>query len=291
MSVVRRFLAEPLTQFLMIGALVFGLWSWLDRSPPAQDEEVIEIGPGRIAQLHETFRRSWQRPPTEQELSGLIDAFVKEEIFYREGVKMGLDRDDTVLRRRMQQKMEFLMEPDEADLTATDEQLETYLSENAQAFRMPMRIAFRHVFFDPARHGDRLEMDMAELLERLSEESADQPPPDAGDPTLLPPSVPLSPLDRVAAGFGDEFANAIAVAPVGRWTGPVVSTFGLHLVFVEERAEARVPALDEVRGIVIREWQSSRRRAVAEERYRQLRANYQVTVTPPDAALSTAADE
>ncbi|MDQ6438169.1 hypothetical protein RB623_29295 [Mesorhizobium sp. LHD-90] len=107
MSFLRRFLAEPLVQFLVIGIALFG-YTAVDRSPSEADRQMIEVGPGRIAQLFGTFSLTWQRAPNPEELNGLVEAFVKEGIFYREGTKMGLDRDDTVYRRRMQQKMEFL---------------------------------------------------------------------------------------------------------------------------------------------------------------------------------------
>ena len=131
MTVVRRFLSEPLVQFLLIGVVVFAAWSARRPLAAEADRQVIEVGPGRIAQLVETFSRTWQRPPTPRELNGLIEAFVKEEIFYREGREIGLDQNDTVFRRRLQQKMEFLIEPREEELNPTDGELQTYLGENA----------------------------------------------------------------------------------------------------------------------------------------------------------------
>jgi hypothetical protein len=287
---VRQILSEPLVHFLIIGAVVFGAWSALDRSPRDSDAQVIEVGPGRIAQLYQMFSRTWQRPPTPLELNGLVEAFVKEEIFYREGARMGLDRDDTVIRRRMQQKMEFLIEPRDAELNPSDEELRAYLAENAAAFHVPVRIAFRQVFFDPTRHGDTLKADIARLLAAIEADESGEVPKDAGDPTLLPPAMPLMRTDQIAANFGTEFAEALAVAPAGRWTGPLTSTFGHHLVFVDERTEKRDPSLDEVRDPVLREWQSAKRRTIADERYGALRANYEVIVTLPDDDRTSTVD-
>jgi hypothetical protein len=291
MSLIRRFLAEPLVQFLIIGGVVVALWNWLDRTPVVNDLQVIEIGPGRITQLHESFSRVWQRPPTQQELDGLIEAFVKEEIFYREGIGMGLDRDDTVLRRRMQQKMEFLMEPREQELDPTEAELQTYLKDNAVAFHVPVRVAFRQIFFDPAKHGDKMQDDVAGLLAVLEEDGV--APVDAGDPTLLPASLPLMPIDQIARNFGDAFAEAIASVEEGCWSGPLISTFGRHLVLVVDRTEPRDPSLDDIRELVLRDWRSAKRRALAEARYWEMRANYRVTITLPerDATSSTASDE
>jgi hypothetical protein len=283
---LRRFVAEPLVQFLIIGTLVFGAYSLLDRSPRGTDSESIDVGPGRITQLVEIFARTWQRPPTPEELNGLIEAFVKEEIFYREGRKMGLDRDDTVFRRRLQQKMEFLLEPSAAELTPSEGELATYLAANAEAFRVPARIAFRQVFFDPAKSGDAAEGDMEALLARLNENGAAVDPGSIGDPTLLPQAMPLTPIDQVEYSFGREFAAKLPTIEPGRWEGPIRSTFGLHLVLVEERTEARDPPLAEARDVVLREWQSQKRRTAAAERYKKLRENYKVTVTLPQEGKS-----
>ncbi|WP_353646090.1 peptidylprolyl isomerase [Mesorhizobium sp. WSM2239] len=285
---VRQLLSEPLIHFLIIGVAVFGVWSVLDRSPRDSDPRVIEVGPGRIAQLYETFSRTWQRPPTPLELNGLIEAFVKEEIFYREGARMGLDRDDTVIRRRMQQKMEFLFEPSEAELNPSDEELRAYIAENAATFHVPVRIAFRQVFFDPTRHGETLKTDIDRLLAAIEADESGEVPTGAGDPTLLPPAMPLMETDKIAANFGAEFAEALIAAPAGRWTGPLTSTFGQHLVFVDDRTEKRDPTLDEVRDLVLREWQSAKRRTIADERYGAMRADYRVIVTlPGDDTTST----
>lgn len=289
MIFLRRLLAEPLVQFLIIGAVVFGAWSWLDRSPQEAGGQVIEVGPGRIAQLHETFARAWQRPPTPQELTGLIESFVKEEIFYRESIRMGLDRDDTVVRRRMQQKMDFLMEPGQAELNATDVELQDHLEENAATFRIPMRIAFRQIYFDTGKRGDAARDDAAVILAALENGGSGEIPAGAGDPTLLPPAVPLMRIDQIATDFGTDFAKSLGTAATGRWTGPVTSAFGQHLFFIEERTEARDPRLDEVRDIVLREWQSAKRRVLAEQRYQALRANYKVNLILPGQETTPAA--
>jgi len=282
MKPLRTFLAEPLFQFLLIGALVLALWTAMGRSGDETQAEVIEIGPGRILQLRETFARAWQRPPTQQELDGLIEAFVKEEVFYRTAVRMGLDRDDTILRRRMQQKLEFLLEPEAADLEPAPGELEAWLAANRDAYRVPALVSFQHVFFDPARRGDALEADMAAVLERLGDGVADPAAGETGDRTLLPMSLPLTQVNRIADTFGPELAAALGEVPVGRWSGPVRSTFGSHLVLVRERAPARDPDLADVRSVVLRDWQAARRRDVAAQRYRTLRDGFEVRMTGPE---------
>lgn len=281
---MKRILREPLFQFLVIGAIVFLVYAMVQNRAEVGVAETIVVTPGRVAQLVETFSRTWQRPPTRDELGGLIDAFVKEEIFYREGRKLGLDTDDTVFRRRLQQKMEFLMEPGEAELTPADGELQAYLDAHRDMFRIPEYVAFEQVFFDPARHGETVEADALQTLAALRSGEGAPDPDSLGDPTLLPATMPLSPIDRVAISFGDEFADALAGAPVGAWTGPVRSTFGLHLVRVDDSRPARDPALAEVADEVGREWETARRAAIMDERYAELRKRYEVVVEAGPAA-------
>lgn len=275
-SFFARLAREPMIQFLAIGAVVFGLYSFATAgSGPEPDDPVIRVTAGRLDQLTEIFTRTWQRPPTREELSGLVDAYVKEEVFYREGRKLGLDRDDTVVRRRLQQKMEFLLEPPAAELEADDATLGAWLDEHREAFRTAPRLAFSQVFLDPARHADagaRAEI----LLARLQRDDADSL--SLGDRTLLPPEMPLVEIAWVERAFGREFAERLLEVETGGWTGPVRSSYGLHLVRVTEREPAREPGLAEIRDRVLREWQAERRREIAAERYRELLAGYQVIV-------------
>ncbi|NRG17745.1 peptidyl-prolyl cis-trans isomerase [Rhizobiales bacterium] len=281
MDIIRRMLAEPFFQFLTIGAIVFGLYSFIDRGETGHARQTVEVGPGRIAQLYQTFFRTWQRPPTDEEMRGLVDAYVKEEIFYREGRKLGLDRDDTVFRRRLQQKMEFLMEPGASELSPSDEELAKYLKDNREKFRMSERIAFRQIFLNPQKRGGEAEADAAALLNALRSAEGEIDVGRHGDPTLLPQTVPLVTAEQIENTFGKEFAQELSKAEAGIWTGPWRSTYGRHLVRVDQREAARDPALDEIRDVVLREWQADKRRKVAEERYLELKEKYEVKVTWP----------
>lgn len=281
MKIIRRILSEPVIQFLAIGIAVFGLYSSLDNGETGAGAQSIEVGPGRIAQLYQTFSRTWQRPPTPGEMQGLIDAYVKEEIFYREGRKLGLDRDDTVFRRRLQQKMEFLIEPGASELSPSEEELAKYLEDNREKFRRSERIAFRQIFLNPQKRGGEAEADAAALLDALRSAEGDVDAGELGDPTLLPQSVPLVAAEQIENTFGREFAEDLYKAEAGIWTGAIQSTYGLHLVRIDEREAARDPALDEIRDVVLREWQAEKRRKVAEERYEELKEKYEVKVMWP----------
>jgi hypothetical protein len=291
MAFLRKLVSEPLFQFMVIGALLFAGYSLLQRDTGDQQPETIVVSAGWVGQLAEIFSRTWQRPPTADELSGLVDAFVKEEIFYREGRKLGLDEDDTVFRRRLQQKMEFLMEPSPADLTPNEGELEAFFAANRETYRIPMQVAFEQVFINAERAGARAGTEVRAVVTALREETAR--PEELGDRTLLPSAMPPSSITRVDSIFGEEFAEAVAGLAVGEWTGPVMSTFGLHVVRVGMREGPRDPDLSEVANIVRRDWEEERRRAIADERYAELRKRYTVVIEqrPPEQAASAATEQ
>jgi hypothetical protein len=284
MSFLGKVLREPLVHFLLLGAAIFFADHLLrEAAEPIPPRESIVVSEGRIGQLAEIFARTWQRPPTAEELQGLVEAFIKEEVYYREAVKLGLDRDDTIIRRRLQQKMEFLVEPPAEALQADDAKLESYLAANRERFRVDPRLAFRQVFIRVDQSEVALQRASA-LLDELRRGAAP-----AGDPSLLPGEMPLSPLRAIDRTFGGELAEALAELPLGEWSGPVTSAYGLHLVRVEAREAGYDPALAEVRDLVLQEWQHEQRQAFAEQTYRTLREGYVVIL--PDGMVPSAVGE
>jgi PPIC-type PPIASE domain len=281
MTLLRRILSEPFVHFLAIGAAIFIAYAAIKRGNDTPREQTIVVSAGQIGQIFEVFTRTWQRPPTSDELRGLIDGYVKEEVFYREGRKLGLDDNDTVFRRRLQQKMEFLMEPSAAELTPAEGELEAFLEAHREAFRLPQQLAFEQVFFSPERRGAATAADAAEALKRLRAGEVSDPA-ELGDPTMLPQRMPLTPADRIELNFGGGFAAGLTEAPVGEWIGPVPSGFGLHLVKVDKKEEARDPPLSEVVGAVTREWEDERRREIADRRYAETLERYTVVVEMPE---------
>jgi hypothetical protein len=286
MSAVRKILSEPLLQFLFLGTVVFGVYSVTDSSPPAASKRLIEVGEGQLAQMFETFSKTWQRPPTETELKGLIDGYVKEEVFYREGQKMGLDQNDTVFRRRMQQKMEFLLEPSVEELTPKPGELESYLKAHAEDYRLPPQLAFRQIFFKSDRAGDKGETAAQQALILLKADTA----ADAstmGDTTLLPTRMELTNAEVIAISFDEGFVKELSSAPTGQWFGPVRSQYGIHLVLVEESITADAPSLDVVKAAVQLDWESGRRREIADKRYTEMKRQYEVKVLLPTDMMAS----
>jgi len=150
---IRKLVREPLVQFLLLGAALFALDAWLRPSAAPTANAEIVVSEARIRNLAQNFRRTWQRPPTRVELEGLVEAHVREEVFYREALALGLERDDAIIRRRLQQKMEFVSEEAAALAKPTDEDLSAYLKTHAEAFRTEPRATFAQVYLDPRKRG------------------------------------------------------------------------------------------------------------------------------------------
>lgn len=275
MSVLGRLIREPLVHFVFIGVAVFAAYVFFADGEEAAIRDRIVVTEGRILQLAQVFSKTWQRPPTPQELRGLLDAYIKEEVYYREAVKLGLDRDDTLIRRRMQQKMEFLSEPGEEALAADDVALQAYLDDHKDSYRVEPKLAFEQVFINPKLSGGDADARATEMLQAVKEGGD---PDKLGDPTLLPRSLPLSPLGAVERDFGEVFAKKMSRVPVDQWTGPIASPFGLHLVRVAKREEGYDPKLDEVRDAVRRDWRNLKRQEYQADAYEKLRGKYEVVL-------------
>ena len=269
--------------FVLLGAALFGLFGLIEKKDGEAPTKII-ISTSRVATLAEGFARTWRRLPTEQELQGLIEDYIRDEIFYREGRAAGLDRDDFVIRRRVRQKMEFLAE-DMAVAEPSDEQLAAYLESNPERFRTQDRLTFHHVFLSATRRGSALDGDAKQIADTLARVSAPVDTATIGDPFLLGEEFGEMSQSDVARTFGEGFAKQLSNVEPGRWKGPIPSSFGVHFVFVDERAKGSLPPLDTVREAVQREWLNARRIETEQKLYRALRDRYQIVVeTPTNAA-------
>jgi hypothetical protein len=266
---VRSLLREPLVHFLVLGGLLF----LVSRGDASSDR--IVIPQGQVASLAASFERTWMRPPSDDELKGLVDDFVREEIAVREASSQGLQEGDIVIRRRLRQKFEFLLEDEMAASPPGDAELQAWLDAHPEQFRRDPIVGFRQVFLSADRRGAAARADAEAALARLR---AGADPASLGDPTLLPLELPPSELRNVSQQFGDAFAAALAPLPTGEWVGPVESGFGLHLVFVTAASPGLAPTLDQVREEVAREVLAARRAATLDSLYQRLSDRYRITI-------------
>ena len=275
---MKRLLKEPLAHFLVLGTALFVVFGLMGKSTGGAPGKIV-VTRTQIESLAAAFSRTWQRSPTADELDGLIQDRVREEIYCREAIALGLDKDDPVIRRRLRQKMEFVSEDAATEPEPTESDLQANLAAHADVFRVEPRITFRHVYLDPARHPETLAADARRLVDKLNalgEEGADLSR--VGDPFLLDHTFDAVPAGVIAKQFGESFAAKLGELPLGRWQGPIESGYGAHLVYIGARVRGREPSLDEVRDAVRREWANAQRLEASEAFYRGLLKRYAVTI-------------
>ena len=264
---------DPLVHFALIGALLFSL-SLLFPQNTREDTQTILVSQNRIDHLAAVFSRSWQRAPTVQELQGLVENHIREEVLYRAALDLGLDRDDTVIRRRLRLKMEFLARDLVNTVDPQDGTLQQYFADNANRYRLPARFSFRQIYFNT---DERLAAgeDAREALALLR---AGETAENLGDSNLLPDRYREESAARVDQVFGAGFATRLSELPRGQWAGPVISAYGEHLVYIDGYQPSRPPEFAAVRDRVLRDWQVQEKEKVLQEQYEDLRANYQVRI-------------
>jgi len=279
MQRVRELLREPLVHFLLIGAALFLVFG-LARQGTGSASNRIVVSASEVEQLSAQFTRTWMRPPTDDELAGLVREYVRDEVYYREALAMGLDRDDPIIRRRLRQKLEFILEDLTAEQVPGDAVLAEFMRGHPDRFRIEPKISFEQVYLNPDRHPDPV-VDADKMLARLQ---AGASPETVGDPTMLQNRYDQATTRDIARSFGDEFAVQVAALQPGEWVGPIYSGLGAHLVKVTRREAERTPRLDEVRDQVEREWMAQRRQELKDLTYHRLLENYEVVIEPPSDA-------
>lgn len=269
---------EPLLHFAVLGALLFVLFG-IERGNVVENENRIVISSADIDRHIALFERKWQRLPSQQELAGLLESDIREEILYREAVALGLDQDDAIVRRRMAQKMEFISADITDMLQPSEGDLQHYLQRNAAAFELPAMFSFEQIYLNPQQRGAALEADAAKLLDALQNNKAATETV-AGDPILLPRRAEDMDTREITRNLGSGFSQGLLQAPIGKWHGPISSAFGLHLVKVSAVRPPRMPSLTEVRDAVEREWRQAQRQQAEGDFYDALRQKYEVVIAP-----------
>jgi peptidyl-prolyl cis-trans isomerase C len=292
---LKRWLREPLLHFLFIGVALFAIYHWLN--PIATNSDTsrrIELTNDDIRQLEIGWIAQWQRPPTPEEMRNLVEEKVREEILYREAIALGFDKGDTIVKRRMAQKMEFLSD-DVADLRDPSlEELKEWYAENESQFELPARITFRHVYFSPDKRGRETQEAARKALEKLGQAGDTAQAMALGDRFMFQDYYADSTSDQVGNVFGTKFSGELVNLKPGMWSGPVESGLGWHLVWVESITPRRVPEFEEVELADIKsQWISAQRAETKRELFKVMRDRYEVVLPKPSSratAAVTAAD-
>jgi parvulin-like peptidyl-prolyl isomerase len=290
----RRCLGEPLLQFLLAGLLLFTGHAVLNANTnPREQPGRIELTEDDLRQMTVAWLPQGRPAPTPTQLRSLVESKVREEVLYREALALGLDKEDTILKRRLAQKMEFLAEDASPAPEPTTEELRAWFESHSERFALPARATFRHLYFSPDRRGERARDDAGRTLEKLAGTPADSPAVAAlADPFMFQDFYGDRPYEQLVALFVASFAQALLQLPPRSWQGPIQSGYGWHLVWLDSITPARVPSFDAVESDVRAEWIADQRAAARERAFETMRARYQVvlpaTVTDAGALAATA---
>lgn len=284
---VRRLLREPLLHFLLIGVAMFVGYAYFeDDVDGAAAPGEIRLSMEDLLQLETVFVAKWNRAPTSQEFRALLEGRVREEVLYREALAQGLDENDTIVRRRMAQKMQFLAEDMGAAREPTSDELRAWYRGHSETFALPARASFRHLYFAADRRGERAESDAEAALPRLAGEGLDSArAASLADPFMFQDYYGDRTPQELAREFGPDFAGALVQLKPGSWQGPVKSGYGWHLVFVDSLVPGRIPAFAEVESDVKTAWLGQQKVIAVEKAYRDMRAKYTLVLpgVPEDA--------
>jgi hypothetical protein len=289
---ITNLIREPLFHFLVIGVLVYFLYDLFGNQTSVEPENTITITAAEVDWLEQTWEKRWNRPPMPQERQGLIDAYVKETVMYKQALAMGLDSDDTIIRRRLAQKLEFLT----LDLTnipsPSKEEIRVYFDTHREKYQTPVYLSFTQIYFDPDKRTAQIFQDAQEALTKLQgEHLSSQNYKEMGDPFMLQQYYPEKTEQEISRLFGSEFSREIFQLPVGRWTEPVLSGYGLHLVYVHDRTESTMPDLEDIQDRVLQDWVDNKRSEVNDKFYASLLSRYKVIIEQKESAEKTSGTE
>jgi len=280
-----RWLREPLLHFLILGALLFAVYSYINRGRPGvESSKQIVVTLDELREMEVYFESQWHRPPTAAEFQAMVEDKVREDVLYREALAMGLDKDDAIVKRRMAQKMQFLAEDVATAHEPSSVELKAWFEKNKDKFALPSRISFRHIYFSPDSRGKNAQQDAAAALTKLPGQPVDSKVAQSmGDRFMFQDYYGERAPDAIAKEFGPPFAVAVENLKPGSWQGPIESGYGWHLVFVTTVISGRIPAFEEIEPDVKTAWLGEQKRQAWQKAYADMRAKYIVMLPAPPA--------
>ncbi len=291
--VLKRWLREPLLHFLLLGVALFAVYSYTQRGRGGvESSRQIALSLDELRQMDVYFESQWHRQPTPVEFQAMVEDKVREEVLYREALAMGLDKDDTIVKRRMAQKMQFLAEDVAAAHEPSTAELKAWFAKNSNQFALPSRYSFRHLYFSPDKRGKNAQQDAARALAKISGQPEDSAlAASLADRFMFQDYYGDQATEAIAKEFGPQFAVAIEKLKPGSWQGPIESGYGWHLVFVGTVIPGRIPAFEEMEPDVKTAWLAEQKREAWQKAYQEMRAKYTVLLPGPsdkDAAQAPA---
>ena len=290
-AALKRFLREPLLHFLLIGLALFAIYAYLHRGRRGiESSRQILLSLDDLRQMDLYFESQWHRQPTPQEFQAMVEDKVREEVLYREALALGLDKDDTIVKRRMAQKIEFLAEDVAAAHEPSTTELKAWFDKNKQKFALPSRYSFRHLYFSPDKRGKNANDAAAKALAKIAGQPEDSKlAASLGDQFMFQDYYGDRTPEAIAKEFGPQFAVALETLKPASWQGPVESGYGWHLVYVDTIIPGRIPAFEEMEPEVKTAWLTEQKQTAWQKAYAEMRAKYTLLLPgPPDKNASTA---
>ena len=270
---------EPLLHFLLLGALIFIAYGFMNADTPSDDEIVVSLAQQK--QLVNAFTVTWKRPPTSKEFQGIVENWIREEIAYREAVAMELDSNDSIIRRRLRQKLELLADDIVSIVEPTNEELEQYLAENSSDYLDEPHYSLQQIFFSIDSRGEATQQDAEQALLLLQTDDMLTNPQNLGDSMLFAYRLENKSESELSKLFGREFVLGLERIEPGDWQGPIQSAYGLHLIKIDQYQPGRALSLEEVKNEVKRDWHNQMRQRAIDTLYEQLGGRYTIIIESP----------
>jgi peptidyl-prolyl cis-trans isomerase C len=280
---IKRWLREPLLHFLLIGIALFAVYAYAHRGRGGiESPRQIALTLDDLRQMDMYFESQWHRQPTPAEFQVMVEDRVREEVLYREALAMGLDKDDTIVKRRMAQKMQFLAEDVAAAHEPSTAELKAWFEKNSNKFALPSRYSFRHLYFSPDKRSKNAHDAAARTLTRIAGQPEDSKlAVSLADPFMFQDYYGDRAPEALAKEFGPQFVVALEKLKPGSWQGPIESGYGWHLVFVDTVIPGRIPAFEEMEPDVKTAWLGEQKATAGQKAYAEMRAKYTVLLPAP----------
>ncbi len=284
-SGIKRWLREPLLHFLLLGLLLFVAYAYSQRGRGGvESSKQIALSLDDLRTMDMYFQSQWHRQPTPAEFQAMVEDKVREEVLYREALAMGLDKDDTIVKRRMAQKMQFLAEDVAAAHEPSPAELKAWFDKNSSKFALPSRYSFRHLYFSPDKRGKNAHSDAATALTKIAGQPEDSKLAiSLADPFMFQDYYGDRAPDALAKEFGPQFVVALEKLKPGSWQGPIESGYGWHLVYVDTVIPGREPAFEEMEPDVKTAWLGEQKQVAWQKAYKDMRDKYTVLLPDPGA--------
>ncbi len=281
--VLKRWLREPLLHFLVLGVALFGIYGYMQRGRGGvESSRQINLSLDELRQMDMYFESQWHRQPTPTEFQAMVEDKVREEVLYREALAMGLDKDDTIVKRRMAQKMQFLAEDVAAAHEPSTAELKAWFDKNSSKFALPSRYSFRHLYFSPDKRGKNAHDDAAKALAKIAGQPEDSKlAASIADQFMFQDYYGDRTSEAIAKEFGPQFAVAVEKLKPGSWQGPIESGYGWHLVYLDTVIPGRIPAFEEMEPDVKTAWLGEQKATAWQKAYAEMRAKYTVLLPAP----------